>query len=102
MKKANIISAITFLMLAALTYGILVNSHIDIFPGMEYDYDYFTETHTADSGFISLLDASYGTSLYGSYAKLTAMGYIVAALVIVGIPGAIAVLLRKKLIAKQG
>ena len=84
-KKRLIITAVIFLVLAGLTYGVFANSHIDIFPGVEKEYDYIMEMEVMDKGLISLRDHNYPDE-----SQFTAMGYVVAFLTIILIPGALA------------
>jgi len=101
MKKPQIIGGVSALVLAILFYLVLSNSHIDIFPGVEYVYDYQSLLHTENGGMISLLDHSRGFRADGDYEKLNAIGYIVAFIVVVGIPAGIGYFISKKLGAKK-
>ena len=87
MKKSTLIGGTTFLVLTLGLYFLFANSHIAIFPGLEYVYEYNVEMHLFGvNKLISLLEHSRGYDPTGDYAELTWIGYIVAFLVIVGIP----------------
>jgi len=97
MKKNLLFTLILGLILAVVTYLLLSNSHVEIFPGVEYDYDFNMDRCIEQSGNISLIDLKHGGfSLDCPSPKLTAGGYIVAVLVIGVLPFLVSFLLSKK------
>lgn len=80
-KKGKTIAAVVFLVSAVLLFGVLANSHIQIFPGTITEYDYILEMEVTGREMISLLDHRRPDD-----SSFTAMGYVVAVLVILGLP----------------
>jgi hypothetical protein len=96
MKKSTIVPIIVFLVIAGLTYGVLANSHIEIFPGEVCEQIITGGPLSCAPETVSLLDHNRGVTSYGS-ELFNAFGWIVFAIVVIGIPAGIAGLLHKKM-----
>ena len=83
--KKSLISLITFAVLVIVFYVVLSNSHmLAIFPCVG-----------GDSSPCELIDVTRHAHING--AQLTTVGYIMAVLIVVGIPAGIAAIVKKKL-----
>jgi hypothetical protein len=96
MKKTPIIPIVVFVVLVGLAYGVLANSHIDIFPGMVCEQIITDGALSCAPETISLLDHNRAANEFG-YQEFGVFGWIVLAIVNLGIPGLIAWFLNKKL-----
>ena len=86
------------LVLAVLFYLVLSNSHIMIFPGNTFVFDYNSGYHSKSGmELISLLAHSRGYNPDNDYEKLNILGYIVSFLVVFCIPAGIGYFASKKL-----
>jgi len=102
MKKSLLFTLILGAILAVGTYLLLSNSHVEIFPGIEYEYDYLSDRCIEDSGNIALIDLkNEGYSSNCPDAKLTAGGYAVAVLVIGLLPLLVSFILSKIFFKKK-
>jgi len=77
-KKGKTIMVATTVVLAILIFGILTNSHIDIFPGNTLEYDVVSGQDVSGKGLISLLDHRRPGG-----NELTFFGYVIAFLVVI-------------------
>lgn len=93
-KKSWIISGLSFVVLSVGLYLILANSHIAIFPGIEFVYDATTGEEVPQSGLISLL------AHVSQFGELNTVGYILAGFVVLVLPAIASYFLGKKLGAK--
>jgi putative flippase GtrA len=101
MKKSLLFTVILGVILAVGTYFLLSNSHVKIFPGIEYEYDYLSDRCIEDSGNIALIDLDRSYSSDCPDAKLTAGGYIVAVIVIGLLPFLVSFILSKIFFKKK-
>ena len=88
MKKSLMNAGIIFIIFLVLTYLLLANSHIALFPGVSCLADYSTKELECTSGLVSLLAHNRGVDAYG-YDQIQSFGWGILALVLVGIPGLI-------------
>lgn len=95
MKKGTLIGTIIFVVIGAMWYLLLTNSHMDFFPGKETVYDYFTKTESVQERSVSLMYVVDGR------AELTVTGYLMAILVVLGVPGLPAWLVARRVNKKQ-
>lgn len=100
MKKRLIFIIIAGIILALASYFLFSNSHIEIFPGVEYEYNAASDNCIANNTTIALLDLD---NYFGDcpQSKLTATGYFVAILVIGVIPFLLAYLLSLLFIKRK-
>ncbi len=96
MKKSTIVPIIVFLVLAGLTYGVLANAHIEIFPGEVCEQIITDGPLSCAPETVSFLDHNRGVRSWG-YERFTALGWIVFAIVVIGVPAGIAGVLHKKM-----
>lgn len=104
MLKAIIVGAVTFVVLCVGIYVVLINSHIDIFPGVETTRDFDTDKLVRKETTVSLLDVSRGSLLDDERAELTAGGTIVEVLVVLVLPlilGVVAFWITRKMTASK-
>lgn len=80
-KKGKTIMAATTVVLALLIFGVLANSHIEIFPGIVEEYDFVSGQDVTGKGLVSLLEHRRPDG-----NELTFFGYVVAFIVIVLAP----------------
>ena len=91
MKNHKMIGLGTFFGLTVVWYLFLSNAHLlDIFPCTEVDYGSYTSSTTCE-----LIDVTRQASFSG--AELTVVGYVLAAVVVFGLPAGIAAFVSHKM-----
>ncbi|MFI5204020.1 MAG: hypothetical protein ACHQF2_05940 [Flavobacteriales bacterium] len=93
MKKGTTIGLFIFVILSGSIFMLLANAHIDIFPGKEHSFDFFTKQEKWEDKSVALLtvlNPDLGPdnmrSSEDDYSELTINGYAILLLVVVGIP----------------